>query len=251
MTDTQTKAIALLFSGGLDTTLEAVERLKEYTVVHLLTFNNGCCINMGGAVRRVKELTARYGDDRFRHVLIDTRPLMQSILQDHKDSWQDYRSPLVFDLVCKLSAATELIFYARTHGVTDISDGAAVEQTQIFLQHPEFTSHIKPYMSGYGLQTQQPVHFNMTRREKIVLLGTLGFNAGSQALEKLHITSQLAHQPFCLRGFVTFFFTSPIRHLGLVRRRALSIKEANTLWDRLLPIAKDCLDGRLAAAGAS
>jgi len=49
------RRMALLFSGGLDTTLEVVERLKEYDAVDLLTFDNGYCINMRGARRRVRE----------------------------------------------------------------------------------------------------------------------------------------------------------------------------------------------------
>lgn len=243
------KDIALLFSGGLDTTLEAVERLKEYDVVHLLTFNNGCCINMGGAGRRVEELKESYGEERFRHVLIDTRPLMRIILEDNKAAWERYRSPLVFDLVCKMSAVTELIHYAAVNGITDISDGAAVEQTQIFLQHPEFTDHIEPFITEHGLNPRHPVYFDMKRGEKIELLKELQLHAGSQALEKLHITSQIASQPFCLRGFVTFFFTSPLRHLRLVSRRGLPLSKAKELWNRLLPVARDYLAGQMADHG--
>jgi len=242
--------LALLFSGGLDTTLEAVERLREYRHIHLLTFDNGFCINVGGSRRRAADLGRLLGPERVTHVILDTGILMQDLRRRHQELIRSYRSPLSFDLVCKLSALTELIFYARSRGITDISDGASKGQTQVFLQHPDFTRSIKPFPDSYGLKFLEPVHFHVGREEKIALLRKIGLPAGVPGLERLHITSQLAHQPFCLRGFVTYFFTSPTRSLDIVRRHTLSHEKAKELWDRLLPDARAYLDGKLAAAGA-
>jgi hypothetical protein len=127
---------ALLFSGGLDTTLEVVERLREFDQAHLLTFNNGYCVNTGGAARRAAELEGRFGPERIRFELVNTKPLIQHLLEGSRVLWKEYRSPLILDLACKMAAVTELIRYARGNGLTDVSDGAAVDQTQIFIQHP-------------------------------------------------------------------------------------------------------------------
>ncbi len=239
---------ALLFSGGLDTTLEVVERMKTHREAHLLTFNNGYCINTQGGIRRASEMKDRFGPERVVGSLINTKPLMQTILEDFKALWREYRSPLIVDMGCKMAAVTELILYAKKNNIEEISDGAAVEQTQIFLQHPEFSAHVKPLISTYGLRFLRPILFDMNREKKIAMLNELGFDRGSKTLEKLHITSQLKHQPFCLVGFSTFFFTSPLRKIPLIQRYGLPMDQAKQLWDALLPRATAYLDARLAEA---
>ncbi len=241
--------MALLFSGGLDTTLEVVERLKEYDAVDLLTFDNGYCINMRGARRRVRELRDLLGPHRILHVEISTVELIQILLMDADQLWREYRSPLIFDMACKMSSVTELILYARTHGITDLSDGAALEQTEIFLQHRDFSEHVKPYVEDYGLVFREAIQYEWSREKKQRLVEQYGLSAGLPMLEKVSIGSHLAHQPFCLRGIMTFFFTSPVRKFRPIQRFALPMDRAIALWTRLLPQAREYLDAKLAAAG--
>jgi len=245
------KRMALLFSGGLDTTLEVVERLKEYDRVDLLTFDNGYCINMRGARRRVRELRDLLGPDRILQVEISTVELIQILLRDADQLWREYRSPLIFDMACKMASVTELIYYARTHDITDLSDGAALEQTEIFLQHRDFSAHVKPYVEDYGLVFREAIQYEWSRDQKQRLVEQHGLSAGLLALEKLSIGSHIAHQPFCLRGVMTFFFTSPLRKLGPIQRYTLRMDRAIALWTRLLPLARVYLDQKLIGAGIS
>ncbi len=240
------KKFVLLFSGGLDSTLEVVERMKTHREAHLLTFNNGYCVNTQGSLRRASEMKDRFGANRIIDSLINTKPLMQTILEDFKALWREYRSPLIVDMGCKMASVTELILYAKNNDIEEISDGASVDQTQVFIQHPEFSAHIKPLISSHGLRFLRPVLFDIGREEKIAMLKELGFERGSKTLEKLHITSQLKHQPFCLIGFSTFFFTSPLRKIPLVQRYDLPMDRAKELWDALLPRATAYLNARLA-----
>jgi hypothetical protein len=241
-------SMALLFSGGLDTTLEVIERGKTYKDIYLLTFDNGCCINLGSATRRLDDLRRITRSDGIHHILIDTRDLMHKLLKETALLRNEFHSPLIFDLACKMSAISHLIVFARTHGVTDISDGAAVEQTQVFIQHPDFSKHIAPLVTDYGLRFVKPTGFNMGRKEKLELLAKYGLSDGIPALEKVHITSQLAYQPFCMRGFVTFFFTSPLRHLPMVKSMSLPLDQACQLWDRIVPTAREFIDQALQSA---
>jgi len=243
------RGIAMLFSGGLDSTLEAAERLDEYQEVHLLTFNNGCCINMGGARRRVEELRAAFGEERIRHFEADTSPLRKRLLYKTGGELMRFKSPLVFDLACKMSGLMELIYHAKVHGLEDITDGSSEEQTEIFLQDPEFSAHVKPTVTAYGLSFLRPLRFHMGRDEKMEKLAGMGLKKGTKALEKVFITSSIVHQPFCLYGCVTFFFTSPLRHLGVVDRFALPMDKAKAAWDTVVPVAREALDARLREAG--
>jgi 7-cyano-7-deazaguanine synthase in queuosine biosynthesis len=243
------RRMALLFSGGLDTTLEVVERLKEYDAVDLLTFDNGYCINMRGARRRVRELRDTLGYSRLRHVEIHTKDLIDVLLADKERLWDEYRSPLIFDMACKLASVTELLFYARAQGIDDLSDGAAAEQTEIFLQHRDFSVHVKAYAEDYGLNLREATQYDWSRERKQAMLEQQGFRSGFPALEKISIGSHIAHQPFCMRGVMTFFFTSPTRHLPPVKRYALPMDRAIDLWHLLLPRARAHLDHKLADLG--
>lgn len=236
------RRIALLFSGGLDTTLEVVDRLQTYDEAHLLTFDNGCCINLRAAERRARELDVHVGHGRIRHSCVNTRDLLRRLLAESKRQ-DDARpaSPLLFDLACKMAGFVELIRYARDHGVRDVSDGAAVEQTQVFLQHPVFAERLAAFAAEYGLRFLHPVRFAESRAAKMEALRQLGLRSGPAWLESLHITSQLRHQPFCLRGCITFFFTSPLNRLGAVRRRALSLDRAGSVWEKLTAMARASL----------
>jgi hypothetical protein len=214
-----------------------------------LTFDNGYCINMRGARRRVRELQKLLGPDPILHVEINTEELIRILLKDADQLWREYRSPLIFDMACKMSSVTHLILYARTHGITDLGDGAALEQTEIFLQHRDFSAHVKPYVEDYGLVFREATQYEWSRRKKQQLVEKHGLSTGLPVLEKLSIGSHIAHQPFCLRGVMTFFFTSPTRKLAPIQRYALPMERAIALWTRLLPDARVYLDAKLAEAG--
>jgi len=231
------EAITMLFSGGLDTTLEVVELAEAGHRLHLVTFDNGRCINRGGARRRFQELQGRYGD-LLVHAEIDTRALMDRLVDRARQAPRRLRSPLAVDMACKMAAITQTLAYTRRVGVEIFSDGAAIDQTQIFIQHPEFSKHVRPFLEQHGVRYRPPVRFDWPRERKIARLEELGLASGSRALERVHITSQIQHQPFCMRGFVTFLFTSPTRHLPPFRQMGLPMDRAMELWDLLLPEAE-------------
>jgi len=238
---TEPHTAVLLFSGGLDTTLEVVELLKDFDVLHLVTFDNGHCINRGGARRRVAELHSKLGHDRLIHEQINTSALMNELMVHAKRAPRRLRSPLAVDMACKLAAVTQVIAYARARSIPIFSDGAAIDQTQVFIQHPEFAAHIKPFFERNGVTYRPPLRFDWSRERKIERLVELGYASGPKALEKIFITSQIAHQPFCTRGFVTFLFTSPTRHLPPFKQMGLPMEQAKELWDLLLPHAESWL----------
>lgn len=238
-------SIMLLFSGGLDSTLEAVGRLRDYHQVHLLTFDNGMCSRVWTAARRANELQQVFGATRFSHAVVHTGPLIKQLLNNWRQQWHEYRSPLMVDMACKMSAVAELIVAAKARGVRDVSDGSAKAQTEIFVQNPVFSDHFRPWIEGFGLRLVRPALFDLPRPERIQMLHDLGLDAGWEALEKIPISSQKVHQPFCWYAFVTFFFTGPLRHWKVIDRHALPLDRAMRMWDELLPVAHEYVQQRL------
>jgi len=239
-------SIMLLFSGGLDSTIEAVGRLEKYRRVHLVTFNNGMCWNCRSAARRAAELQAKFGADRVHHQLIQTGPLLRKLLTNWRELWRAFRSPLLVDLACKMAAVTEAVSLAKRQGVHNLSDGSSLAQNEIFIQRPEFAQHFRPWLESLGLRLVEPKSFAVPRREKVQMLRDMQLSTGWKPLEKIYISSQKMHQPFCWWAFVCFWFTGPFRNLSVVKHFELPLERANEAWDVLLPRAEAYLRENLA-----
>jgi len=232
--------IVLLYTGGLDTTLEVVGLSELYARVHLLTFNNGFCLNNGSAARSADILREKLGVNII-HSFVSTQPWIKRLRPEFRQLWKKYRSPLIIDMFCKAGALAAVIEYALKNDILYYSDGSSTDQTQVFIQHPRFRRHIRPCAEEFGLRYAEPLYSQLSRKQKFERLSKMGFAGEKKWLEKLHITSRLARQPFCLFGFCTYFFTSPLRKLPFIEPFGLPMEEAETLWDELWPEVRDLL----------
>ena len=232
--------IVLLYTGGLDTTLEAVGLSKLYPRVHLLTFNNGFCVNNGSAARSADILRGKLGFNII-HSFVSTQPWVRRLRPNFWKLWEKYRSPLIIDMFCKAGALAAVIEYALHNNILYYSDGSSTDQTQIFIQHPLFRRHIRPGAEEFGLRYVEPLYSQLSRNQKFERLTKMGFEKEKKWLEKLHITSRLTRQPFCLFGLCTYFFTSPLRKLPFIKPFGLPLEQAKTLWDELWPEVRKTL----------
>ena len=245
--------IALMYSGGLDSTYETVHRLETYRKVYLLTFNNGCCSNMRGPRTRVDELRSMFGHERIHHREVNTGPLIERLAGDLGELRRRYNTHWVFDLTCQLSSTLELICLARDQGVTHVTDGASHAQTEVFMQDSEFGAHKRPFIEAQGLEVQRPIGYDVGREAKQRILEQRGVRSGSKVLEKLfpylHISSSRLYQPFCSRVIMNHpWIDDRTRFRPWVVERSLPVPKACQLWDELLPAAQAYLDERLGPA---
>lgn len=219
--------IALMYSGGLDTTYTALQLAEKFSKVHLLTFCNGVCIRPHVSRRHVCMLQEKFGKDKFEHVVIPVEEIFALI---KKDIWKDMvncRSPLLFDLCCRLSMEVAAILYCLPRGVKYVTDGNNPHtQGEIFLQQREYLNMADEFFSGYGIEIIR-AHKILNSRDKISKkLGEAGIETGIRWLKFLGITTQLFTQPFCLWAPVAFLFTSRLRKLPFIKYFALSTGEA-------------------------
>jgi hypothetical protein len=249
----QCPGIALMYSGGLDSTYEVVQRLETYCTVYLLTFDNGCCSNMRGPRSRVDELRGLFGHERIFHRQVNTAALIERLAGDMGELRRRYNTHWVFDLVCQLSSTLELICLARSHGVTHITDGASHAQTEVFMQDPQFGEHKRPFIEAQGIEYRRSVGFDVSREDKQHFLRERSLRSGSKVLEKLfpylHISSSRLYQPFCSRVIINHpWIDDRTRFRPWVVERSLPVPKATQLWDELLPAAQAYLDERLGAS---
>ncbi len=237
------KEIALMYSGGLDTTYTALQLAEEFNKVHLVTFCNGICVRVGASKMHVDLLQKRFGSDKFEHSIISVGQILSIFKKDLLKDIAKYRSPLLFDLCCRLSMETAMIFYCLDKGIKYATDGNNHHtQGEIFLQQEKYLDIVSLFFLQHGIQYFYPDKLLKSREEIIKKLEEAGIKTGINLLGNFGITTQLFTQPFCLWAPVTFFFTSNLRKIPLVRYLDLSLEEAIAYRLRKEKLARDFID---------
>lgn len=242
MRDTKTPSdgeVALMYSGGGDTTLAAAILAKQYKRVHLVTLCNGLCMRLDRSAKHVRKLKEIFGEKQFVHKTIYITDLLYQIRGSLlRFSLQQHRSPLLFDLCCKLAMETAMIIYCLENNINLSADGNNSAQGEIFLQQSEYLKAVDTFFETFNIKLIHPVYPISSRRKRDIELRNLGVCDGNRTLTFLGISSQFFNQPFCLRASITFFFTSWVRHLPFIKRSTLLSKDAISLRANLEPMAK-------------
>lgn len=243
---------AMMFSGGVDTTLAAARLLEtgEVDKLHLMTFCNGFCVGVDRSRIHADELSEQYGSDRVHHEVMYVTELFAELRSPLLPTIRRFRSTLVFDLCCRLSMETRAILYALEHGIDAIADGTNIDQGKLFLERPEYLAVSKAFFDSFGIRYYSPVYGESGGREgRWQELVRRGFTVGPKALERVDINACVLYQPFCLMGIHTFFFTSFMRNAPLLRRligRAnLSLERAIELRRERQVVAREWIQSRV------
>lgn len=231
-----------MYSGGLDTTAAALVLAQDFKRVHLVTFCNGFCIRVSRSKLHFKQLQAKFGADKIIHEIIDAQGIFSQIKTGLMEYIGKYRSPLVFDLCCRLAMETALIIYCLRNNISYVADGNSLAQDQIFLQQAEYMRAVDQFFQDYTIQSIHPVMDYEERSRRIKRIGDSGFSKGHEWLEKyLGIGSQLFNQPFCLWAPVPFFFTSGLRKLPFINKFNLPLEKALEFRKEREAVARECI----------
>jgi len=235
----QKKETAIMFTGGQDSTVVACSLLKQGHKVHLLSFNNGICIRLSKSSDRANELARVFGNENIKHSSIDSQPTMKFLRSNSKKLIKKYKSPLVFDLICRFSMEINTILYCKKNNVSIVADGNNIAQGQIFIQQKKYLDIVDDFYKEYNIESIHPVYFSsQTRNTNLEILSENGLDGGHKFLEKINISSQLLNQPFCLWAPVSFLFTSPLRKLGFEKLLGLSVENAIEIRENLQKTAR-------------
>jgi hypothetical protein len=251
--ETNKNDLVIMFSGGTDTTLLSIRILEEnkYRRVHLLTFCNGLCIMVENSGKHVQELKKLFGEHRIHHEIIYVTEIFKRIRSPLGKMIRDYSSTLAFDLCCRLSFETAAIIYALENEILSVCDGTNIDQGKLFLERPEYLRVAKDFFTSFGIEYLNPVYSKaggrLGRRQQLL---SHGMSTGPKIFEILNISTCLLHQPFCLYGFHTFFFTSFVRNFpiikSLVKKHNLSLEHAIELRLNRQEIARKIIEERIA-----
>jgi hypothetical protein len=224
---TEKKEIALMYSGGLDTTYIALNLAEKYEKVHLLTFCNGICLRLQASGKHVSILREKFGEYKFEHIVIPVEEILAFLKKGISRDMSKYHSPLLFDACCRLSMEVAVILYCLDKGIKYACDASNPKtQGQMFIQQKEYLGMVDKFFAQYGIQIDRSYKMLISRDEISRELKASGVDTGARWLKFFGISTQLFTQPFCLWAPVAFLFTSGIRKLPFIKPFSLSLEKA-------------------------
>lgn len=197
--DARGEDVAVLFSGGVDSTTVAVLAAERFKRVHLLTFNTGFLYNVDLSRKHVVTLKELFGDDAIRHELIDIRRVWRAVQRTNVTTdLRRYRSWFILCMGCKLTMHAATIRYCREHGIHHAYGGENVCQDQYPEQKQAILDELQHLYQDYSITYESPV-YDYTSMEEDTKLQALGFQLGHH-LKLFPNTKGSYHgtQPFCL-----------------------------------------------------
>ena len=179
------KKIAILFSGGVDSTATAVYFLKQGHETHLLTFDNGAEKWLELAGYKADWIKKQF-PERCSWRLLDSTTLFHELAIRPLD--QDVKK--FGNLVCcgcKLAMLCEAIVYCKQNGIARLADGFQRQQDYYPEQTPDYMVPADRFARGYGIRYLHPFweHPGL-KQDEITLSGAVP-------------TSPM--QPYCIFGY--------------------------------------------------
>lgn len=194
------KQIALMFSGGIDSTMAAVLLGKQYSKIHLLTYNNGYGhIFMKTTRKRVDELNSKIDSKYILH-LSSTKDLFEKIsVNNIVNEIKTHKSGFVWCMGCKLAMHTKSIIYCLENNINEVADGSSKSTQTMVEQKPFSIALIKSIYLRFNIDYKTPV-YHISREDEINMLKKMKFNMGwFRILDRF-----IGIQPKCLAGEIYY-----------------------------------------------
>jgi len=162
----ENKRIALLFSGGRDSSLAVCRLAHQKIKIVPITCFNGVTINNEISHYRYKELKNRFPDFIEEHINIPTFGLFRKLsIVTLENDFKEYSTNLVC-LGCKLAAYSSAIAHCVENSISVIADGYTSYQSSKYPeQSKEVIEILKNFSAEFGILYINPV-FNQDSFQK-------------------------------------------------------------------------------------
>ena len=187
--------VALMFSGGVDSSVAAIKLQEQFDRVHLLPFSNRYGhYGFKRTVRRVAELEERY-PGKFVHFTSSIKDLFEKVcLSSIISDYRKFNSAFMWCMGCKLAMHARSIVYCRQNGVENMSDGSASDSSEMVEQSLLSVSMIHWFYADWDVRFFVPV-YSVERDDKRAMLKEMGFRMGIPVRDRY-----LGIQPSCIPG---------------------------------------------------
>lgn len=152
------KKVAVLFTGGKDSSLVACRAAKSYDEVHLLTANSGIGIGSNLTDIRVSELREAFPETTFIHKRIPTAALFREIsIKNIEDDFDKWKVNLVL-LGEKLAIHTVATQYCIENDISVMMDGSAKYQNDLAEQKMIAINLLTEFEQEHGIAFKTPIY---------------------------------------------------------------------------------------------
>jgi hypothetical protein len=149
--------VALLFSGGRDSSLSACLLATLGKQIHLLSFIDGISVKSEISDFRVQEIKERFPENIIGRVKLPIFGLFRSIaIKNIESDFDKYKKNLVL-LGNKLAMQTAAIVFCLQNSIPVIADGSAQYQSYLAEQMPDALTEFRLYQQEYGIEYLNPV----------------------------------------------------------------------------------------------
>ncbi len=193
--------VALMFSGGVDSTVCVVRLLADHDRVHLVTWDTrGGILRPEWSRRSANVLRDRYGD-RVTHHVGDCAGEFRTLVTSRLGRiYARHRSRFVWCLGCKMAMHVATLAWCLERDLGFAADGSSVETPYYVEQMPVSIAWIRGFYADHGVTFLTPAHEFPTREEKIRLLDDAGLARGRTLFGRNPGT-----QPLCVPGNLVYF----------------------------------------------
>jgi len=160
----KTTKVAVLFSGGTDSTASAALLTESFEEIHLLTYDRHGFYNADNSVNNARRLADRFPHVRFIHRIFETTPLAKWIA-NHK-RWRYIRKYGFFTLQncghCALANHIGTLGYCLRHGIDNLADGITYDWPFFPGHMDKVIAELKIFHRKFGITYHTPVlHFDV------------------------------------------------------------------------------------------
>ena len=152
--------VAVLFSGGTDSTCTAVMAAQQYDRVHVLTMQRFGMFGVEKSDTNFRKIAEMFGEDRFvRPDLMGVDRLFRHL--SYSSYLRDLRRHGLMNLttcgVCKLAMHTRALVYCLQNGVSRVWDGANRNMYIFPAQMEGVMGLLRDMYARYGIEYENPV----------------------------------------------------------------------------------------------
>jgi len=206
-------SVALLFSGGLDSTLAATVLARSYDIVHLISVSRGYGhTKIERTATRLEELRSHVdGAAEFTHSILSGKELFRTIvLRTLARDIVRFRGLFVICVGCKLVMHTIGTIYCLEHGIPNIADGASGATEWMSDQAPVTLEGYRQLHETFAIRYSNPVVNINDREHAREALRRLGIRTGRKVAGR-----DLGTQPVCYYGDALTFLRESLFKVSL------------------------------------
>lgn len=213
-------SVALLFSGGLDSTLAATVLAKSYDIVHLISVSRGYGhTKIERTAARFDELRSHVDEAVFTHTILSGKELFRTtVLSTLAKDIVRFRGLFVICVGCKLVMHTIGAIYCLEHGIPDIADGASGATEWMSDQAAVTLEGYRQLHDAFAIRYSNPVVEINDREHAREALRRLSIRTGQKVAGR-----DLGTQPVCYYGDALTFLRESLFKVSLpVSDKAIS-----------------------------